>query len=534
MNLFEESGMEKVMIMNIEDLDKYCNRSLDRNAISESDYRSAPFDDYCLQVFFYQLQTSLRRFNEWEEIVYTTIYVIISILALIGNGLVIMAVLWKRAMRTNRNVLILNLALSNLVLALTNIPFLWLPSIDFEFPYSRFFCKIANVLPGSNIYCSTLTISVMAIDRYYSVKQLKVSSNRRQCMKAICISLTIWVVSFFLSLPLLLYYDTTMLYVVKDVNVLDEKGGVKLRSYGWRQCRLAPSRSTTLEMSTQEIQLLMSVLQVVSLYIVPLFVLSIFNVKLTRFLKTNANQMAKNRAESRRRRLDLQNSARRNEVNSGSLRSQSIPSLRNTIAERASDRRTSRTTALLIAMAGSYAALWLPFTLISLLLDLDILYVESHVAVIERIDQTCKMVSMLSICVNPFLYGFLNTNFRHEFSEIYFRYVLCRAKRTGQARFQHDFSSLAGCTRHNSVYLGVNEAENGLCSILRRSFAGSMERLRTPLRNEQTLSSTVSNKQQSSIAGAEQQSHSETEHFGCDRMANRILLDADSEKDSFV
>ncbi|VDN22055.1 unnamed protein product, partial [Cylicostephanus goldi] len=217
------------------------------------------------------------------------------------------------------------------VLALINIPFLWLPSIDFEFPYSRFFCKIANVLPGSNIYCSTLTISVMAIDRYYSVKQLKVASNRRQCMKAICVSLSIWVVSFLLSLPLLLYYDTTMLYVVK---------------------------------------LLMSLLQVVSLYIVPLFVLSIFNVKLTRFLKTNANQMAKNRSESSRRRGG--DGTRRNgEI---TTRSQSNPSLRSSIAERASDRRTSRTTALLIAMAGSYAALWLPFTLISLLLDLDILY----------------------------------------------------------------------------------------------------------------------------------------------------------------
>ncbi|CAJ0609267.1 unnamed protein product [Cylicocyclus nassatus] len=524
MNLFEETTVEKVMIMNIEDLDKYCNRSLNRDALTEAEYRSAPFDDYCLQVFFYQLQTSLRRFNEWEEIVYTTIYVIISILAVIGNGLVIIAVLWKKAMRTNRNVLILNLALSNLVLALINIPFLWLPSIDFEFPYSRFFCKIANVLPGSNIYCSTLTISVMAIDRYYSVKQLKVASNRRQCMKAICVSLSIWVVSFLLSLPLLLYYDTTMLYVVKDVNVLDEKGGIKLRSYGWRQCRLAPSRSTTLEMSTQEIQLLMSLLQVVSLYIVPLFVLSIFNVKLTRFLKTNANQMAKNRSESRRRR-DGDGSKRNGEIGT---RSQSNPSLRSSIAERASDRRTSRTTALLIAMAGSYAALWLPFTLISLLLDLDILYGESHVAVIERIDQTCKMVSMLSICVNPFLYGFLNTNFRHEFSEIYFRYVLCRAKTTGQARFQHDFSSLAVNTRRNSVYVGVNEENTGLCSILRRSFIGSVDRLRSPMRHQPT-SSSISNKQQSSTAATEYLLP-ETDHLGCDR----IVLDADSEKDSFV
>jgi hypothetical protein len=78
---------------------------------------------------------------------------------------VILAVIRRKDMRTNRNVLIVNLALSNLMLALTTIPFLWLPSIDFEFPYSKFFCKFANALPGSNIYCSTLTISVMAIDR---------------------------------------------------------------------------------------------------------------------------------------------------------------------------------------------------------------------------------------------------------------------------------------------------------------------------------------------------------------------------------
>lgn len=85
----------------------------------------------------------------------------------------------KKAMRTSRNVLIVNLALSNLILAVTNIPLLWLPSANFEvekkgneggkkgfqFPYSRFFCKFGNVLPGSNIYCSTCTISVMAIDR---------------------------------------------------------------------------------------------------------------------------------------------------------------------------------------------------------------------------------------------------------------------------------------------------------------------------------------------------------------------------------
>ncbi|KAE9413498.1 hypothetical protein Angca_006916, partial [Angiostrongylus cantonensis] len=520
----------KVMIMKVEELDKYCNRSINRNSVSEEIYKSAPFDGRCLQMFFEQLQTFLRRFNEWEQIVYTSIYVIISILALIGNGLVILVVLWKREMRTNRNVLIVNLALSNLVLALINIPFLWLPSIDFEFPYSRFFCKFANVLPGSNIYCSTLTISVMAIDRYYSVKQLKVASKRRQCMKAVCISLIIWIISFFLSLPLLLYYDTTMLYVVKDVNVYDERGVLMPRSYGWRQCRLAPPQSTTVVMSTQEIQascdfslfyFCMSVLQVFSLYIVPLLVLSIFNMKLTRFLKTNANRMARDRLDSRRWRTEQQ--SRKNcELIQNKIQSHSNSSIRSSVTERACERRTSRTTSLLIAMAGSYAALWFPFTLISLLLDLDILYVESHVAIIERIDQTCKMVSMLSICVNPFLYGFLNTNFRREFYEIYNRYVICSAKTTDQALLTHDLP-----TRCNAVFLDENGNPGRICSVMHR-----------PLRPLLQLCSLHCIHQKLSgiyVNGTtpEERPNVETESVP-DRDTHRNALEIESEEENFV
>ena len=48
-------------------------------------------------------------------------------------------------------------------------------------------------------------------------------------------------------------------------------------------------------------------------------------------------------------------------------------------AERASERRRSRTTALLIAMAMAYGLLWLPFTLVSVLIDLNILDTVSKI-----------------------------------------------------------------------------------------------------------------------------------------------------------
>ncbi|CAL2050505.1 unnamed protein product [Caenorhabditis brenneri] len=492
------------MIMEVKDIDTYCKRGISPNA---SNYLTAPFDGVCLQKFFYQLQASLRRFSQWEEIVYTLIYIAISVSAVIGNGLVILAVVRKKAMRTNRNVLILNLALSNLILALINIPFLWLPSIDFEFPYSRFFCKFANVLPGSNIYCSTLTISVMAIDRYYSVKKLKMTSNRKQCFHAVLMSVFIWIASFILSLPLLLYYETSMLYVMREIRVMDQNGQEVIRSYGWRQCRLLSAGR--LPDITQYVQLGMSVLQVAFLYIVPLVVLSFFNVKLTRFLKTNANKMSKTRAPQKRedRSDSHHNSLKNNNNQTPSLCSPSMPTNRTSGVERnTTTKRTSRTTSLLMAMAGSYAALWLPFTLITFLIDFELVNNQEYVNLVERIDQTCKMISMFSICINPILYGYLNTNFRHEFSDIYHRYIKCETKSQNMGRFQHDVSSIAH-HRQDSVYNDDATLLNTGRQSIVRDGSSSPRGFRSSIRVCTTESKMI---------------------------GDRIVLDDDIEKDSFV
>ncbi|KAI1732080.1 7 transmembrane receptor (rhodopsin family) domain-containing protein [Ditylenchus destructor] len=461
------------MFRSVDEIDRQCPRGLDSMQSSDDVWHNTPFSDECLRDFFLRMNAHLKRYYPWEEMLYTALYFAISFFALVGNGVVILAVIRKKEMRTNRNVLIVNLALSNLVLALTTIPFLWYPSIDFEFPYSKFFCKFANALPGSNIYCSTLTISVMAVDRYYSVKRLNIAqSNSRQCIRTILISIVIWIVSFLLSFPLLVYYDTTMLYVFKDVRVIDESLGYNrtlLRSYGWRQCKLIPTltpeRKTDeslqfpgnkaqksdesdnvlpVDVDARMIQLTMSFMQVLFLYVIPLIVLSIFNMKLTRFLKLNAKQMHRVRKGTIRREshtsptkqapdhpVSLKDvSSTRSSIsypvsNFDTNKKSSENNNAQSLSEQASERRRSRTTALLIAMAGSYAVLWLPFTFVSMLIDLDILFMEKDAAVIERIDQACKLISILSICVNPFLYGFLNTNFRHEFTDIFKTWIRC-------------------------------------------------------------------------------------------------------------
>ncbi|GMR61224.1 hypothetical protein PMAYCL1PPCAC_31419 [Pristionchus mayeri] len=481
-------------MMNEEDIERLCPRLPPNSSLDDYNTTRLPFNSTCLEGFFEHLTSQLRKYSDWEETAFTCIYAVISFLAVIGNGLVILAVMRKKAMRTSRNVLIVNLALSNLILAVTNIPLLWLPSANFEvkggnryreahgnrFPYSRFFCKFGNVLPGSNIYCSTLTISVMAIDRYYSVRKLSLGSSRGRIVRAMIIAAAIWAFSFLLSLPLLLYYDTVMLYVAKDVLVTGPEGGVSRQSYGWRLCKI----DTHMEEGSHEekfIQLGITIVQVLFLYLVPLVVLSLFNVKLTRFLKMNANQMSKHGTQRVKQREEMEMECN---LSLSQRTKKSSTTFQGPTAEQASEKRRSRTTSLLIGMACSYAALWLPFNVVSFVIDMDFLRGDRSAFIIERVDQMCKVISMLSICINPLLYGYLNTNFRHEFTEIVYTYCLRCAPRErrlaySQRTFHPEYSSVGVTLRGSSNGIVYDQEKLGLISTIRSSFHGSFRRMRS-------------------------------------------------------
>lgn len=160
----------------------------------------------------------------------------------------------------------------------------------------------------------------------------------------------------------------------------------------------------------------------------------------------------------------------------------------------ASERRRSRTTALLIGMAASYALLWFPFIIMTFLLDLNIIDSQQvDTGIVERLDQSFKVVSMMSICVNPFLYGFLkyaislrsyltvnsicfSTNFKREFNDIFNTWVRCQkpSLSRGGSRsrgYTQEFSSVAFPLRHESIASrGSTFGIAALTASLRRSF----------------------------------------------------------------
>uniref|UniRef100_A0A915A4R4 Uncharacterized protein n=1 Tax=Parascaris univalens TaxID=6257 RepID=A0A915A4R4_PARUN len=60
-------------------------RGIDKSVVPVNEWRKAPFNDLCLQQFFQSMDLLLRRYSEWEEVIYTAIYMVISVLAVIGN-----------------------------------------------------------------------------------------------------------------------------------------------------------------------------------------------------------------------------------------------------------------------------------------------------------------------------------------------------------------------------------------------------------------------------------------------------------------
>lgn len=338
-----------------------------------------------------------KPFSNSEVMIFTVTYALITAMGLLGNGLVIYVVVSKRTMRSTRNVFITNLALSNFLLAAIWIPFLWIPTYEVDFSHSVFFCKLAQAFPGINIYCSTLTISVIAIDRYIVVACSRFGADRLKVCQAIFISLGIWAIALVLSIPYLLFFDISELVVPEDMSMLAGFPATSL----FKMCAFMPNSCMNSEFNDAEMkecknkyEMVVNILLATFLYAVPLLVLFTFNFLLTKFLKT----------------AERQSTALRN-------RQKTTPD--GVVIEKNKKQRgrRNRTTALLLAMAITYAILWLPFTILSLYIHLA--PGQKDERQIKLADEGCKLTSMLSICVNPVLYGYLNTNFNREFKAIF-------------------------------------------------------------------------------------------------------------------
>ncbi|XP_047112320.1 prolactin-releasing peptide receptor-like [Schistocerca piceifrons] len=293
-------------------------------------------------------------YNDAVQALFCVVYTTIFVLGLAGNALVVAVVARNRAMHTVTNVFIGNLALSDVLLCALCVPFTPLYTFLGSWVFGGALCRAVVLAQGTSVYTSTLTLTSIAVDRFFVI----VHPFRPRMRLSTCAwSLAgIWLFSALATLPYGLY------------TVLRAEHGYYYCEESWpsERARLAYGAVTA-----------------AAQFALPFAVSAFCYVRVSLRLGRRARHKPGCR------------SARRDD------------------ADRERKRRTNR---MLVAMVAIFGLSWMPLTVLNLANDVFTSFGT------WRYFNLCfflvHALAMSSTCYNPFLYAWMNDNFRKEFRRV--------------------------------------------------------------------------------------------------------------------
>lgn len=282
-------------------------------------------------------------------------YIFIFIMGVFGNVLVCFVVFRNRLMQSVTNLFITNLALSDILLCILAVPFT--PTYTFlrRWIFGTILCHLVPYAQAFSVYTSTLTLTAIAIDRFFVI--IYPFQQRMKLIPCIVIILIIWIVSLMLTLPYGLYMQVARLNFTGEYEYYCEEDWPTeyyRKVYG--------SITTTLQ------------------FLLPFLIVTFCYV----CVSVRLNDRAKTK-----------------------------PGTKTTRKEELERDRKKRTNRMLIAMVAVFGLSWLPLNVVNVLNDF---YLNTHEwKMYNVLFFLAHSIAMSSTCYNPILYAWLNDNFRKEF-----------------------------------------------------------------------------------------------------------------------
>ncbi|KAH8367290.1 hypothetical protein KR200_010772 [Drosophila serrata] len=292
-----------------------------------------------------------------ERIVSTIVPVffgIIGFAGLLGNGLVILVVVANQQMRSTTNLLIINLAVSDILFVIFCVPFTATDYVLPEWPFGNVWCKFVQYMIVVTCHCSVYTLVLMSFDRFLAVVHPVTSMSLRTERNATLAIMCAWITIVTTAIPVALSHS---------VRIYQYHGNA----------------GTACVFSTEEEVWSLVGFQVsffLSSYVAPLTLICFLYIgMLARLWK-------------------------------------SAPGCKPSAESRKGKRRVTR---MVVVVVLAFAICWLPIHVILVLKALD-LYGASHLSVIIQI--ISHVVAYTNSCINPILYAFLSDNFRKAFRKV--------------------------------------------------------------------------------------------------------------------
>ncbi|MGH0139119.1 UNVERIFIED_CONTAM: hypothetical protein FKN15_068840 [Acipenser sinensis] len=299
-------------------------------------------------------------------------YSVVTIVGLFGNLCLIIIIQRQKETHNVTNILIANLSLSDVLICIMCIPFTVVYTLMDHWVFGEPMCKVSSFIQCMSVSVSIFSLVLIAIERY----QLIVNPRgwKPNISHAYWGIVLIWIASATLSVPFLVFHHLTD----EPFKNLTAHSSFYKDKYAcmddW------PSEGDRLGFTT--------CLLVVQ-YFAPLCFIFVCYLKIFVCL---------------RRRGGMVDRLRENET-------------------RVSESK--RINMMLISIVVAFAVCWLPLNIFNIIFDWnhEVLLNCHH----NLVFTLCHLVAMLSTCINPVFYGFLNKNFQKDLNTM-LRQCWCKAE----------------------------------------------------------------------------------------------------------
>lgn len=143
---------------------------------------------------------SSRGFN---KIFLPTVYGIIFILGIIGNGLVVVVMGYQKKVKTMTDKYRLHLSVADLLFVIT-LPF-WAVDAASNWYFGGFMCVFVNMIYTINLYSSVFILAFISLDRYLAVVRPTNSQVTRKLLASRVIYVGVWLPAAVLTVPDLVF-----------------------------------------------------------------------------------------------------------------------------------------------------------------------------------------------------------------------------------------------------------------------------------------------------------------------------------------
>ncbi|NXS53147.1 GPR15 protein, partial [Brachypteracias leptosomus] len=142
----------------------------------------------------------LQHMSTFLPILYTAVFLV----GIVGNSILIVALVFKRRIQRLIDVFIINLAASDFIFLIT-LPF-WVDTevSDGSWRVGSFFCKASSYVISVNMYCRILLLTCMSADRYLAIMHPSIARRVRTRSYSSGLCICVWLLSCCLGMPTLL------------------------------------------------------------------------------------------------------------------------------------------------------------------------------------------------------------------------------------------------------------------------------------------------------------------------------------------